>query len=67
MIQPPDGMGTFEFVVVASLRAAQLARGCTPRVTENHTTVVTARLEVAEGKVKPMVTTAQPSSPQQDV
>ena len=61
MIQPPPGMGSFEFVIVASLRAAQLARGCTPRVTELHATAVTARLEVAEGKVIPIMTAAQAS------
>ena len=51
MIRRPDGMGSFEFVALASLRAAQLMRGCTPRVTENHSTAMTAQLEVAEGKV----------------
>ncbi len=51
MIRRPDGMGTFEFVAIASLRAAQLMEGCTPRVAEKHTTAVTAQLEVAEGKV----------------
>jgi len=47
-------MGSFEFVVVASLRAAQLTRGCTSRVTEVHSTAVTAQLEVAAGKVAPI-------------
>lgn len=51
MIRRPDGMGSFEFVALASLRAAQLMRGCTPRVAELHTTAITALLEVAEGKV----------------
>jgi DNA-directed RNA polymerase subunit K/omega len=60
-------MGSFEFVVVASLRAAQLARGCTPRVTEDHTSAMTAQLEVADGKVAPLVTSAQPSDDQPDV
>jgi len=32
VIRPPHAMGVFEFAVVAALRAAQLARGCRPRV-----------------------------------
>ena len=51
MIRPPHLMGTFEFVAVAALRAAQLARGCRPRVEGEHTTAVLAQREVAEGKV----------------
>ena len=51
MIRPPHLMGTFEFVAVAALRAAQLARGCRPRVEGDHTTAVLAQREVAEGKV----------------
>jgi DNA-directed RNA polymerase subunit K/omega len=44
-------MGAFEFVAIAALRAAQLARGCCPRVNGDHTTAVFAQREVAEGKV----------------
>ena len=51
MIRPPHLMGAFEFVAIASLRAAQLARGCRPRVNGDHTTAVFAQREVAEGKV----------------
>ena len=51
MIRPPHAMGTFEFVAVAALRAAQLARGCRPKVDGDHTRAVFAQLEVAEGKV----------------
>lgn len=51
MIRPPHAMGAFEFVAVAALRAAQLARGCHPRVDGVHTTAVFAQREVAEGKV----------------
>lgn len=47
----PLGMGSFEFVIVSSLRAAQLTRGCSPRVVASHTNIVTAQLEVADGKV----------------
>ena len=54
MIRRPDGMGSFEFVAVASLRVEQLVRGCTSRVTGKHTTAITAQLEVAEGKVLPI-------------
>jgi DNA-directed RNA polymerase subunit K/omega len=51
MVQRPEEMNAFEFVVVSSLRAAQLMRGCTPRVTGIHKTIQTAQLEVAAGKV----------------
>ncbi len=52
MIRRPADSNPFEFVVVASLRAAQLMRGCTPRVPLEHRPVITAQREVAEGKVK---------------
>ena len=52
MIQRPAGIGTFEFVVLATLRAAQLMRGCRPRVDGIHKAAVIAQLEVAEGKVE---------------
>ena len=51
MIQPPPGVGAFQFVILASLRAAQLMRGCVPRVEGLHKAIVTAQVEVAEGKV----------------
>jgi DNA-directed RNA polymerase subunit K/omega len=56
-------MGSFEFVAVAALRAAQLARGCLPRVDGDHTTAVLARLEVAEGKVLPTAATPPAADP----
>jgi DNA-directed RNA polymerase subunit K/omega len=49
-------MGAFEFVAVSALRAAQLMRGCSPRVDGDHTTAVLALREVAEGKVTPTPT-----------
>jgi hypothetical protein len=51
MIHRPRQMSAFEFAVVASLRAAQLIRGCAPRVDGGHTFAVTAQLEVAAGRV----------------
>jgi DNA-directed RNA polymerase subunit K/omega len=51
MVQRPAGTNVFEFVIVAKLRAAQLMRGCTPRVEASHKAVVTAQREVAEGLV----------------
>jgi DNA-directed RNA polymerase subunit K/omega len=51
MVQRPERMNAFEFVVVSSLRAAQLMRGCTPLITGNQKTIMTAQLEVAAGKV----------------
>ena len=44
-------MGAFQFVASARLRAAQLIRGCRPGVDGTHKAVVTAQVEVAEGKV----------------
>jgi DNA-directed RNA polymerase subunit K/omega len=55
MIRPPNQMGTFQFVVLAALRAAQLTRGCRPRVDGDHSTAVFAQMEVAEGKVAAML------------
>lgn len=51
MIKRPDGMNAFEFSVLSSLRAAQLQRGCTPRVPHSPKVAVTAQHEVAERKV----------------
>jgi len=51
VIQRPPGVGTFQFVVLASLRAAQLMRGCRPKVDGEHKAAVIAQLEVSEGKV----------------
>ena len=60
----PPQMGAFEFAVVAALRAAQLARGCRPRVDGDHTTAVMARLEVAGGKVARIANVAaEPPNP----
>jgi len=51
VIQCPPGINAFEYVIISAQRAAQLMRGCTPRVPAAHKAVVTARREVAEGKV----------------
>jgi DNA-directed RNA polymerase subunit K/omega len=56
VIQRPDGTNAFEFVVIAGLRAAQLMRGCIPRVEGSHKVITTAQLEVASGKVARAVT-----------
>jgi DNA-directed RNA polymerase subunit K/omega len=47
----PTGTSGFEFVRVSALRAAQLMRGCTPRVPASPKATRTAVREVAEGKV----------------
>ena len=46
-----SGLGAFKFSVLASLRAAQLIRGCRARVEGVHKHTVIAQLEVAQGKV----------------
>jgi DNA-directed RNA polymerase subunit K/omega len=51
VVQRPSGTNAFEFVVVSSLRAAQLMRGCVPRVERAHKVITTAQIEVATGKV----------------
>ena len=48
---PPPALGKFQFVILASLRAVQLTRGCLPRVEGVHKNTVIAQLEVAAGKV----------------
>ena len=51
VVSRPDGSNAFEFVVVSALRAAQLMRGCVPRVAIAYKHITTAQLEVAAGKV----------------
>ncbi len=51
MVQRPSEFSAFEFVVLSGLRAAQLMRGCTPRVESTHKLIMTAQMEVAERKV----------------
>lgn len=51
MIQRPQDSNAFEFVIASALRAAQLMRGCVPRVAGLHKHITTAQMEVASGKV----------------
>jgi DNA-directed RNA polymerase subunit K/omega len=51
MIKRPANMSAFEFVILSGLRAAQLTRGCIPRVEGVHKRTITAQMEVAEGRV----------------
>ena len=51
MLRRPNDMSAFEFVVLSALRAAQLQRGCTPRVEQSPKLAVTAQHEVAARKV----------------
>ena len=51
MVQRPIEFNAFEFVVLAGLRAAQLVRGCTPRVPGADKVTVTAQREIAARKV----------------
>ena len=51
MIHRPPDVTVFEFVVLAGLRAAQLTRGCTPRVEGSHKITTMAQMEIAAGKV----------------
>jgi hypothetical protein len=51
MVQRPPEVGAFEFVILSTLRAAQLLRGCIPTISGDHRPAVTAQLEVAAGHV----------------
>ena len=62
MVRRPVEMNAFEFAVVAGLRAAQLHRGCTPRVEQCEKVAVTAQHEVAERKVLAVRAVVEPSS-----
>lgn len=63
MVKRPHGMNAFEFAVLSGLRAAQLHRGCTPRVEESQKVAVTAQHEIAEQKVMRVPATDEPASP----
>jgi DNA-directed RNA polymerase subunit K/omega len=52
MVHRPREENSFEFVRVASLRAAQLMRGCIALVPVAPKAVITAQREVAEGKIR---------------
>ena len=52
MIHRPQADNAFEFVRLASLRAAQLMRGCTRRVPGTSKAIVAAQQEVASGLVR---------------
>ena len=51
MIHRPAELSVFEFVILSGLRAAQLMRGCIPRVEGSHKVIMTAQMEIAAGKV----------------
>lgn len=57
MVKRPIGMTAFEFSVLAGLRAGQLSRGCTPRVSGSDKIVVIAQEEVAAGMVRALPVT----------
>jgi DNA-directed RNA polymerase subunit K/omega len=58
----PAEIGAFEFVVVSTLRAAQLMRGCTPRIDGgNHKATVIAQREVAMGRIARVAAVTPPT------
>ena len=61
MVHRPPGSNAFEFIVVSSLRAAQLMRGCTPRVDVTGKHITTAQTEVARGLVTRLDVTPVPA------
>jgi hypothetical protein len=62
-VSVPTHMGAFEFVVLASLRTAQLMRGCTAKVASAHKHATTAQWEISAGKI---TNTGRSASPPQD-
>ena len=52
MIDRTQFPNAFEFVAVASARARQLMRGCTPRVSGEGKVIQVAQREVAAGQVQ---------------
>ncbi len=60
MILRPVSIGRFQFAVLSALRAAQLIRGCTARVESDHKPIMTAQIEVAEGKVTQLIELPEP-------
>ena len=70
-MRQPEGMSRFEFVVVSSLRAAQLMRGCVPHVRVDHKRIVIAQMEVIGGSVvgvyvRPLLDAAAAQAPSAD-
>ena len=61
MVKRPPEMSAYEFAVVASLRAAQLMRGCIPLVSTTQKAIMTAQLEVAQGLVARVPLEPEPS------
>ena len=61
MVKRPIDINAFEFAVLSGLRAAQLHRGCTPRVERSPKVAVTAQHEVAQRKVLPLSRSVDPS------
>lgn len=59
VIERPDGVGAFEFITLATLRTAQLMRGCAPRIEGPYKRTTIAQLEVAEGMVTRQVENAE--------
>jgi DNA-directed RNA polymerase subunit K/omega len=51
MVIRPSAFNSYEYVVIASLRAKQLLSGCVPRVEGEHSAATMAQMEVAGGKV----------------
>ena len=62
MIQRPPGVGAFQFVVLATLRVAQLMRGSRPKVDGIHKATVIAQLEVSAGIVTQVSTSRDTTS-----
>jgi DNA-directed RNA polymerase subunit K/omega len=51
MVTRPFRMEAFEYVVIATLRAQQLMKGCVPHLEGVHKATTMAQMEVSAGKI----------------
>ena len=58
MVNRAPESNAFEFVVLATRRAHQLMRGCTPRMPGTFKSTTMAQMEIAAGKVVRLVEAA---------
>jgi DNA-directed RNA polymerase subunit K/omega len=63
VIRRPADTNPFEFAVVSGLRAAQLIRGCIPRVALGGKVITIAQMEVAAGLVSRIPLPAKVTDP----
>ena len=63
MINRSPLANSFEFVIIAALRTAQLQKGCTQRVLGTHKFTTLAQMEIVAGKVGRLAPVVAVSTP----